>query len=272
MTRGKSCVLMTPSVLGTAPFDFAVVPAHDYPRFTRNLLATLGAPNAIFPDELERKGWELAELYPPSEDSEHRWGILVGGDDANYAVTSEWVRRTLAPLFEAAEKQGVDLYVTTSRRTLPEAENALKELAARCPALRMLLLASRDEFNPVAGMLGLCSRLFVTEDSVSMVSEAITAGREVFLLRVGNKDRTRTFLQNLTARLVRNRLLPHSLLWGKPRFDALFAVLERRGFLKEMHQGALLPSSRRSTSLHADGPALNEARRAAEWIVERWTS
>ena len=89
MTRGKSCVLMTPSALGTAPFDFAVVPAHDRPRFTPNLLATLGAPNAIFPDELERKGWELAELYPPVESAEQRWGLLVGGDDANYAVTAD---------------------------------------------------------------------------------------------------------------------------------------------------------------------------------------
>jgi hypothetical protein len=270
MTRGKSCVLMTPSVLGTAPFDFAVVPAHDYPRYTRNLLATLGAPNAIFPDELERKGWELAELYAPGEDSDQRWGVLVGGDDANYALSAAWVRRVLTPLFKAAAKEKIDLYVTSSRRTTPEAEKALKELASAHPSVRMLLLASKDDFNPVAGMLGLCSRLFVTEDSVSMVSEAITAGREVFLLRVEKKDRMRAALQNFTARLVRLRLLPHSLLWGKPKFDALFAVLERRGFLKEMQEGALLPSTRGGASLHADGPALNEARRAAEWIVERW--
>lgn len=270
MTRGKSCVLMTPSVLGTAPFDFAVVPAHDRPRVTPNLLATLGAPNAIFPDELERKGWELAELYPPVENAERRWGLLIGGDDANYAVTADWVRRTIAPILSAAANEGADLYITTSRRTTPEAEEALTRLVSGRSHVRMLLLASRDEFNPVAGMLGLCSRLFVTEDSVSMVSEAITAGREVFLLRTDRKGKVRVAMQDLTVWLVRRRLLPPGVLWGKPRFDALFAVLERRGFLKEMQPRALRRSSAGGVSLHADGPVLNEARRAAEWIVERW--
>jgi mitochondrial fission protein ELM1 len=66
---------MTPSVLGTAPFDFAVVPEHDHPQKRDNVLPTLGAPNAIFPDELERQGWELAQKYPPRESGvrENRW-------------------------------------------------------------------------------------------------------------------------------------------------------------------------------------------------------
>jgi hypothetical protein len=136
----------------------------------------------------------------------------------------------------------------------------------------MLLLASRDPFNPVPGMLGLCSRIFVTEDSVSMVSEAVTAGREVFLLRTERQSRGRTAFQDATYFLVQKNILPGSCLWGIPRFEALFSSLASRGFLKEVHYDRLYTSIGTSVSLHPDGPVLNEAKRAAEWIMEMWST
>lgn len=274
VTGQKCCTLMTPSVLGTAPFDFAVVPEHDHPEKRENILATLGAPNAIFPDELERQGWELAQKYPPRESGvrENRWGVLVGGDDANYRVSAEWVRRAIGPILEAGAQAGADIYITTSRRTSLGAEIELLRLTEGNPAVRMVLLASKDPFNPVPGMLGLCSRIFVTEDSVSMVSEAVTAGREVFLLRTERQSPGRTALQEATAFMVRKKLLPGSLLWGIPRFDALFSSLASRGFLKEVHYDRLYTSIGTSVSPHPDGPVLNEAKRAAEWIMEKWST
>lgn len=272
-TGQKCCTLMTPSVLGTAPFDFAVVPEHDHPEKRENVLSTLGAPNAIFPDELERQGWELAQKYPPRETGgeEKRWGVLVGGDDANYRVSPEWMRRTLGPILEAGAQADADLYITTSRRTSPGAEEEILRLTEENSSVRMLLLASRDPFNPVPGMLGLCSRIFVTEDSVSMVSEAVTAGREVFLLRTERQSRCRTALQETTAFLVRKKLLPGTMLWGIPRFDVLFDSLKQRGFLNEIKYDTLKFHREGVSFPLADGPLLNESRRAAEWIVERWS-
>ncbi len=165
---------------------------------------------------------------------------------------------------------GADLYVTTSRRTPKEAEDALTLLAEGKKSARMLLLASKDPFNPVPGMLGLCSVIFVTEDSVSMVSEAVTAGRTVYLVRTGRQSGIRTMLQNMTAFLVRKRIAPRMFLWGIPRFDALFDDMIKKGFLVELRYDHLNHYPGRSPHL-ADGPLLNEARRAAEWIVERWT-
>ena len=273
-TVQKCCTLMTPSVLGAAPFDFAVVPEHDHPQKRDNVLPTLGAPNAIFPDELERQGWELAQKCPHRETGgqEKRWGVMVGGDDANYRVSPEWVRRTLGLILEAGAQADADIYITTSRRTCPEAEEELLRLTGSLPNVRMLLLASRDPFNPVPGMLGLCSRIFVTEDSVSMVSEAVTAGREVFLLRTERQSRCRTVLQETTAFLVRNKLLPGTMLWGIPRFDALFSSLIVKGFLNEAHYDRLYTSTGTTVSLHPDGPVLNEAKRTAEWIMEKWST
>jgi mitochondrial fission protein ELM1 len=264
---------MTPAVLGTAPFDFAVVPEHDHPEKRENVLPTLGAPNAIFADELERKGWELAQKYPPRETGgqENRWGVLVGGDDANYRVSPEWVRRAIGPILEAGAQADAGIYITTSRRTCAEAEAELLRLTEGISSVRMLLLASKDPFNPVPGMLGLCSRIFVNEDSVSMVSEAITAGREVFLLRTERQSFSRTALQEATSFLVRKKLLPGTMLWGIPRFDALFSSLIVKGFLKEARYDRLYTSTGTSVSPHPDGPVLSEAKRAAEWIIEKWS-
>ena len=269
---GRSCTIMTPSALGTSPFDFAVVPAHDCPAAgDGNLLVTLGAPNGIFPDELERLGWELRDSYPPVRGHELRWGILIGGDDGNYRISPAWARDVLLPLLHAAECEGADVYVTTSRRTAPETESALEALASGSQSVRMLLLASKDPWNPVPGMIGLCSRLFVTEDSVSMVSEAVTAGKDVVLLRVGKRGRIRAFLQEATAWGVEKKLLPRGLLWGIPRFDRLFLELEERGLLRELGSDHGTGTRQDLPGTGEGMPRLNEARRAACWILEKWT-
>ena len=267
---GKSCTLMTPSVLGTDPFDFAVVPGHDAPRKAPNVLITLGAPNGIFPDELERKGWELAQKYPSRPGKRERWSILIGGDDANYTISPRWIRTRIPPLVKAAEERRADLYITTSRRTSPSAEEALKNVIGQNPSVRMLLLASKDTFNPVPGLLGLSERVFVTEDSVSMVSEGVTAGKEVFLLRTETAKAVRLRVQQCTESLVDRKILPLPLLWGKPRFDRLFAALREQGFLKEMNCDNVTNCIGKLSLSQNGSTSLNEARRAAEWIVEKW--
>ena len=272
VTGQKSAVVMTPSVLGTAPFDFAIVPAHDHPRKGKNVLTTLGAPNVIFPDELERKAWELAEKWPPAEGEGggDRWAILLGGDDGNYSISSEWVARAIPPILARAEGAGADVYITTSRRTGPQAEEELASIARSSPAVRMVLLASQDPFNPVPGMMGLCSTVFVTEDSVSMASEAVTAGRAVLLLRTERRGGVKGALQTIMKIMARGGVLPPSLLWGPPKFDALFRELISKGFLNEMNYDRLDRSIKASQSRRLDGPGLNEAKRAAEWIVGKW--
>ena len=50
--KGFSAVIMTPDVVGTQPFDFAIVPEHDRPAPSHNILGTLGAPNHIYFPEL----------------------------------------------------------------------------------------------------------------------------------------------------------------------------------------------------------------------------
>jgi mitochondrial fission protein ELM1 len=260
----RSATVMTPSVLGTEPFDFAIVPVHDAPVRAENIYPTLGAPNAIDGEKLSGESEALFTSYPPR--SSQRWGVLVGGDDANYRISPGWVKDTIGQLADLAVEAKADLYVTTSRRTSSGAEQALVDLADRFPVFRMLFLASKDPANPVPGILGGCQAIFCTEDSVSMVSEAATAGFAVRILRVGKKAGLRRVLQVATSWLVGKRALPYRFLWGAPRFDAMLESFKAKGLATEAFGKEVNAGKTESPG----NDAFNEARDTAAWIVRKW--
>ena len=266
-TGGKCACLMTPSVLGTTPFDFAIVPEHDFPEPSPNLLVTLGAPNMVSAGLLETERRSLVSRFPSK--AEKKWGILIGGDDANYSIPPEWAENVLKRLFETAEKTGADVFITTSRRTLPATEEKIAEMVRRSPHVRMLVLGTRDPWNTVPGMLGACERIFCTEDSVSMISEAATGGHVVRILRVGRQEGARKVLQDLTAKMVGKKWLSPQRLWGIPRFDLMIGSFYSRGLAMEYDLEGIDEKPLAREKINED-LSFNEARRAAKWIIQGW--
>ena len=269
-----TCItIMTPSVLGTEPFDFAIVPEHDYPRDLTNIMTTVGAPNLIVREELGLVSESLLREFPPKHD--RRWGVIIGGDDKNYRISPAWIQRHIGKVFSEAERAGVDLYITTSRRTSPEAESALKRIASNCGMVRFLLFASSDPLNPVPAILGACDEVFVYDDSINMVSEAVTAGHRVVLLRTERLGMIRRMLHKATALLVSAGLVPKRYLWGPPRFDQTFDSFAKMGLLTEYRdwyverrRDDISPFAPLDEELEIDRDGFNEARRASEWILD----
>ena len=237
-TGNKSAVIMTPSVIGTKPFDFAVVPEHDNPEGT-NTITTLGAPNHIYIPELKNTA---AKLFPNI--SGRVLAVLIGGSDANYKLSPEWAREILTPLRDFDGK----ILLTTSRRTGREVDDEIEKIFAG--RAEYILLASRDpDTNPIPAMLGAASHVLVTEDSVSMVSESVTAGFRVGLVRV---PRVTGHVKDMLG-------------FGAKRFDELFAHMKSKGLLEEF---AGTPDFLTAQS-QRHGKDFNEAKRAAEWILSR---
>ncbi|MDR1965336.1 MAG: mitochondrial fission ELM1 family protein, partial [Synergistaceae bacterium] len=272
--RCACATIMTPSVIGAEPFDFAIVPEHDSPMAAPNVLATVGAPNLIVREELGPVGGTLLRDFPPVR--ERRWGVLVGGDDRNYRVSAAWMHKNIGKVFHEAERSDVDLYIATSRRTSPEAENALRRMAASCDNVRFLLIASADPSNPVSAILGACDEIFVTDDSVNMVSEAVTAGHRVVLLRTERVGVLKRRLQLATSMMVAAGLMSKRALWGVPRFDQTFGSFKKMGLLidfrdwaLERRLGDISPYDPADEGEEAGGEGFNEARRAAEWILSK---
>lgn len=268
--RCTCATIMTPTAVGTDPFDFAIVPEHDYPERKPNIMVTLGSPNSIDKEELKKDADKLLTKYPSTADK--KWSVLIGGDDSNYVIDAAWIKNVAGRVLREAEKERADLYITTSRRTSLAAEEALELMVKDSRNVRYVLYASRDAFNPIPAMLGFSDEIFCTEDSVNMVSEAVTGGHAAVLIRTGYRKCIKRALQQATASLIDMGALPRRYIWGVPKFDALYDRFMRHGALVEFEDWI---EGRRETTFLTELDELqfsefNEAKRAAEWICCKW--
>ena len=109
-----------------------------------------------------------------------------------------------------------------------------------------------------------------------MVSEAITAGHRVVLLRTDRHSGMRARVQAFSAFLIDNGLAPRRALSGIPRFNRVFEEFRKRGYLiefsewvKEQWREAPLFDDEEGADLEEQQP-FNEAHRAACWMLEHW--
>lgn len=213
---GRTVVLMKPT-LPRQLFDLCIVPEHDNVR-GKNLFLTKGVLNTIQPSTGSGRGQTL---------------LLVGGLSAHYGWDDEaMLQQILTVVDRGADRQFI---LTNSRRT---PETFLHTLAS--VGRPQLTLVPWQQTAPgwVAQQLAASSEVWVTEDSVSMVYEALTAGGRVGLLR-----------------------LPST---GEGRVTRGIGQLLEAGCLTAFDQWLS------SGVLASPGTPFNESRRCAEWIYERW--
>lgn len=166
-------VLMKPS-LPVSWFDLCIAPDHDYPDGCGrpNVVLTRGALNRVTPGEGERNG----KL------------ILIGGPSKTHGWDSGDIIDMLAP---ATDRGGWEL--SDSRRTPDDFLGLARE------GLPGVELHSHRETPPgwVPGRLAEAKEVWVTEDSVSMVYEALASGAKVGILPVPRKDHEARVLRGL---------------------------------------------------------------------------
>ena len=252
-TGNKSAVIMTPSAIGIKPFDFAIIPEHDkHDSDDKNIITTLGAPNHIYrPDLKEESRKFFADLN--LDHTKKIIALVIGGSDANYKLTPEWAGKIFRPLRDIQDSK---ILITTSRRSGVELDNMIEKIFSDSKNLAYMLLASREpEINPLPAMLGAATHVLVTEDSVSMVSESITAGFRAGLIRV---PRASNFIKNLFG-------------FGAVRFDDLFDSMREKNLLIDLGATpdfeSFINFPEQNEQKH--GKNFNEARRAAEWILSQ---
>jgi mitochondrial fission protein ELM1 len=161
--RAQSVVLMKPS-LPLGWFDRCIAPEHDFPAGSgrKNVILTRGALNRVTPAGGEKSG----KL------------ILVGGPSKTHGWDGPALLDRLAV---ATDRGGWEL--SDSRRT----PNGFLELART--RLAGVEVISHHDTPPewVPEKLQQAKEVWVTEDSVSMIYEALTSGARVGLLPVPRK-------------------------------------------------------------------------------------
>jgi len=180
--------LMRPSLVPVRRFDLVVVPQHDVPR-------SAGSGVLTFPFALGFTGQETLDrcrevlrsrlgLKPGQPMPEGPYlTVLVGGRSAHFSMEPKPLLAFAHALAQLAEERSWRILLSTSRRTPEAVETALKQLQREHrEALYFAVWARLDSYNPLPAFFELSQAVVLTEDSVSMISEAVLAGHRPLLL------------------------------------------------------------------------------------------
>jgi mitochondrial fission protein ELM1 len=169
-----------------AEFDLVALPAHD-PTRGGNVIVTDASPNRITAEKLaaaREKFSALGKLKGP------RVAVLIGGNSKAHRMTKEITENFAAQL----KRLDAGLMVTTSRRTGEENAGILKNALVDSGAF----IWDGSEENPYFGMLAWADFILVTEDSASMLSDAATTGKPVYVIKLeGGSARLDKLHENL---------------------------------------------------------------------------
>ncbi len=189
---GEDCVLIQIQNPYVSPskFDFVITPQHDYIEGD-NVIKTVAGLHNICQEKLD----EARESYKNqfSKLPEPRVAVLIGGDSKHHTLTPDSVNILARQLNQLAH-DGYGLMVTVSRRTGAENEKILRDTLTD----KNIYFWDDTGENPYAGMLAWADVILVTEDSVSMTSEAVSTGKAVYIIKMeGNSDRLDRFHETL---------------------------------------------------------------------------
>lgn len=210
---GRIIMLMRPSMpLGW--FDLCLIPEHDDPQLNsalnsdraQHVLATRGVLNAVRPSR---------QLDP------HRGLFLIGGHSPHYGWDSSAVIGQISAIIAA--QPSMHWQLTDSRRTPPD---FIEQLAATlCNRKLSILSHTATPTGWLEQTLAVTGQVWVTQDSVSMVYEALTAGGQVGLLQLPAGQESRVG-KGVAKLIMENRLttfaqwqLTHRLPVPAEQFD-----------------------------------------------------
>jgi mitochondrial fission protein ELM1 len=214
---GRTVVLMEPS-LPRFCFDLCLVPEHDRPTTGPRVLVTRGVLNSLRPASARPGNVGL---------------VLVGGPSKHFEWDQDGLLRQVEAIVRAAPMQSWTL--TTSRRTPPGFVAAVRGLG-----LGQLTVEPWEETGPdwMAQALARSAEVWVSQDSVSMVYEALTSGAAVGLLAVPARGESR--VSRGVERLLADGLVTSFAQWRAGR------------------------------KLQPPPAVFDEAARCARWIHEQW--
>lgn len=172
-------------------FDLVAVPQHDSLRGD-NVLVTTGAPHRVTKEKLASARAEWLEKFKTMR--EPRVAVLVGGSTRGHTMTTASVDLLARQLNVIKDRCG--LMITTSRRTGKENTSLLR---ARLGKSKNIFFWDGVGDNPYFGLLALADHIIVTDDSVSMLSEALATGKPVHIAGLEGHHRRHTLFHTLLS-------------------------------------------------------------------------
>ena len=172
-------------------FTHIFAPAYDHPPHRANI-----TPLPINLTQSDAQWYhqqtELFRAHHPNQEKP-AIGVAIGGNSKHATLDSDNLRKQLDEIFN--RHAGHVFWVTTSRRTPSDIISLIKTYP-----FEYMLIWSQDAFNPLPAFIATCDHLYLTADSASMISEAVSFGSaSVNLLPVNfhAKSKLHIFTQQL---------------------------------------------------------------------------
>jgi KDO2-lipid IV(A) lauroyltransferase len=200
--QSKSIVLMRSVLSDLKKFDLKIIPRHDLrcnSNTKKNIVITEGALNLVDWDYLNETSERLTNsALIKGALASLTIGVLIGGSSKNFSISRETITQVIIQLKKAAEGLDADILFSTSRRTENKVELAVKSQLTNYSRCKLLVIANENNHpDAVGGILSLSNIIISSPESISMISEAVSAEKYVVVFNSGNLSaKHQRFLKN----------------------------------------------------------------------------
>ncbi len=166
--------------------------------------------------------------------------VLIGGSSNRYKMKTAECQNIIMQLQSILTNSKGSLFITPSRRTPAE---LIKMIEDKFGNNDRILIIDPTKNNPYFGLLGMADCIFVTDDSVSMVSEACSTGKKVYILPLLNHNRgkNKEFASNLAKNQIVEIYKKEVLIGSSKAFNETLTIakqirnilIEKRNFKSE---------------------------------------
>lgn len=180
LSRETGCPNLYVSELGGVdPACFTGVVSLDQTQTAKNHLLLEVLPTAISPAVIDQAA--RGDLKGESSSSPPMWCLMIGGSSRSHQYRERDWHSLCQGINHLASRYGIQWLISTSPRTGLAAESVIEQ-QVDAHHVREIVLQSRDKRRVVAPFLGMAERIFVTQDSLTMLSEAISSCKPAYAL------------------------------------------------------------------------------------------
>lgn len=186
-------------------FDLIIAPKHDGLKGA-NVIETVGVLHHLTPQALEGGREKFSSLQDPSKPN---LVVLIGGSNKYMDITQDNAQEWSEAIHKICLEAGYSLRLTFSRRTPEAIQTTMRQNLEDLPSA---YIWDGLGDNPYVAFLSRADTILVTGDSVSMLSEAASLGKPLYILapRVRQKSKFNVFWEDLLehnhARIFQNTL------------------------------------------------------------------
>lgn len=222
----KSVVILKPN-LPLRKFDLAILPEHDAIA-ADNVVQVKGALS--YPVDTVSKAEECKDFFDLS--GERKISVFIGASLNNKDQFLSNLMLFIKNLKDFSSRNNYRLLVSTSRRTDEDIEGIIERELKNFENCEAIVYANRQNYDFVfEGFIGLSSMVFVTSESISMMSEIISLQKPcISVVLEGLPNKHARFLESLEKEVI---ILNNPYNLEEIKLKESFLFEENRRVIKE---------------------------------------